>query len=104
MFVTNGVCGECSCPLRTEEARQACAFGSHYDLLRPGSERGTYYTYASCYWPKTAEEAMMLGDWAEQHKAELRGMDSPEALIAELREQVARRNRQIRDLRRSLRK
>ena len=95
------------CPLQTQVAKVACTFASHHDLDFDPHQDGTYYTYSTCFFPSAeeAEEARREGNpYLEEERNELLALNSPEELIAELKGQIARRNRQIRDLRRALRK
>lgn len=95
------VCKPEQCPLQTKAAREACMFASHYGagwVEEWHGNRGTYYDVATCYF------GLCDCEWCEDHKNELLEIDNPKQLIAELKEQIALRNRKIRSLRRELRK
>jgi hypothetical protein len=98
-------CNPRECPLQTRAAKDACGFASHYGggsaeewhRAKEG-DKGTFYTLPYCYLHECDCEE------CQEERIKLFELDTPERLIAELRDQVRRRNLQIKELRAKLKK
>ena len=98
-------CNPRECPLQTKTAKDNCSFASHYgggwaEEWHRANEgnRGTWYTLPYCYLNECDCED------CQEKRLRLLELDTPERLIGELRDQVRRRNLQLKELRARLNK